>query len=291
MVGDLDGRLSLPALYEALAIIPVAFTVGDHITQTRETVPYFGYENVIVGLRYKDKMRGIIRPGNHLNSVIGVDLQCYGKNLNLKISPTKIQLTGARSEETGRGAIGALLAHCQMSVGHLSHVLSLNPTIRDQAITWVLSHLIPTPSGLRVSEPEGTVDIETVRYLSVFAPEFSDPLAFEAKIRRLLDLGLPFERCPTLQGTRICNGVYNYTLGQSLSLIKMAKFLHAKGYQVSYHNWSSAKKMFVTIPLEGDEAHHLTLNQSGAIRQTSPTSSEVAGEVADRFLSDLREGL
>lgn len=310
LLGYLDQSIELGQLFEVLTIIPFDFTVGDKTFQIkRETVPYFGFENIIIGVRYKNKNRGIVRKGGHLSPVIGVDLQCFQKNINLKISTDKIQLTGAKSEEMGVSAIHLLLSHLEMCHANLSHLISLTKQVKNKTREWVLNTLIHDNSFREENvedlliNPPLDVDLRTAMFLGMFSCEFESVVDYETKLNLILSYEtLPFKEVPKLISYRICNGVYNYFLGKRISLVKTSTILHNLGYTVSYHNWSSGKKMHVLIPAttettspfsplsqdnETPNFHRFMISQSGAVRQTSPTCFNEAFQAYERLMNDI----
>jgi len=142
MVTPLLGNVDIAAVYHVLSLSCPRSVTGETIqivSGAREKVPYYGAPNTIVAIRYNGKSRGIRTGEGQLSNVVSIDLQCYDKNIHLKLSNGKIQLTGALSEEMGSGASQILCLHLNMAQDHIVHIRELSPEIRDLTRNWVLN--------------------------------------------------------------------------------------------------------------------------------------------------------
>lgn len=142
MVTPLLGNVDIAAVYHVLSLSRPRSVTGETIqivSGAREKVPYYGAPNTIVAIRYNGKSRGIRTGEGQLSNVVSIDLQCYDKNIHLKLSNGKIQLTGALSEEMGSGASQILCLHLNMAQDHIVHIRELSPEIRDLTRNWVLN--------------------------------------------------------------------------------------------------------------------------------------------------------
>ncbi|CAH6418863.1 Hypothetical protein POVN_LOCUS587 [uncultured virus] len=270
MVTILDGdtNISLPALYELLTIVKVDYTIGTkHAGGSRVKIPYFGLEGILVSVRFNMKSRGIRNQGGQLRNVVSIDLQYAGKNIHLKVSSKKIALMGALTEQMGTGAFQMLLDHMHMVEGHWRHIRGLDQDARQAALRWLCETLLGTPvegsdaytlkkfDDLGVTEafanPPADVDKRAVTYLAMFASEFTYYHEFVNKLNTLFELTTSiYDRAPLMGPPKITNAVYNYSIGQRVSLIMLCRRLHELGYGVSYHNWHKAKAFRVMIPIE-----------------------------------------
>lgn len=267
-VAYLDQELNLAMIYDLLTIIPFDYKIGTKVPgMGRETVPFFGINNVIVGLRYGTQMRGIERTNGHLQSLIGVDIQCCNKNINLKVSRNKIQLTGSKSEAMAIEATTLLLKHLEMMIGHFNHVKSLSRDIQRTSLEWLMVTLIDTTRSCMKGYDEtlesfsslkesADVDKHMAIWLSMFACEYKkdgQASVFVDKIFRIMSYicseECPFIKVPEMISYKICNGVYNFCLGKKISLIETSQGMIRLGYKVSYHNWSAGKKIKIAIPI------------------------------------------
>ena len=344
-VSHLSEELNLPLIYDLLSIIYFDYKIGTKIPgMGRETVPFFGINNAIVGLRYGTNMRGIKRIKGHLLSIIGIDLQCCNKNINLKLSKQKIQLAGAKSEQMAIEATAIVMEHLKMMIHHFNNARSLSKEVQKITLEWLIKTITYSEDDRAVlksfdqiadkfDELEGG-DKDLAMWLSMYACEYQkDASLFIDKIFRVMDYvcgtEVPFKKIPEVISYKVCNGLYNFSLGKKISLIQASQGMIKEGYKVSYHNWSAGKKLKIAIYIssssskddekrienkeeevispsslekedtddEGDEvdvstsvdeiddeveddaifinqkiqAHRFTINQSGSIKQISPT--------------------
>jgi hypothetical protein len=141
MVASLTGNVDIATAYQVLPLTCPKSITGQAISivsGAREKVPYYGTPNIIVGLRYNGKSRGIRTGGGQLSNVVSIDLQCQEKNIHLKLSNNNVQLTGALSEEMGCNAFGILCQHLNMAQSHIQHITSLPLEIKEATRQWVL---------------------------------------------------------------------------------------------------------------------------------------------------------
>ena len=161
MVTPLLGSVDIAAVYHVLALSCPRSVTGETIqivSGAREKVPYYGAPNTIVAIRHNGKSRGIRTGEGQLSNVVSIDLQCYDKNIHLKLSNGKIQLTGALSEEMGSGASQILCLHLNMAQDHIRHISELSPEIKDLTRSWVMNITkgSPIPRNEPVRHSSGT---------------------------------------------------------------------------------------------------------------------------------------
>lgn len=343
MIGTLStGIKNLKQVYECLNIHYIDYIVGTKLLgMGRETVPFFGHNGVIIGLKYGTGCRGILRTKGHLPNLIGVDLQCFDKNINVKISHDSMQLAGAKSEEMGNGAFQLIINHFIMTQNNFNHVFALSDDVKIGLKNWIIFNC-----GFVSVNPDNTTsylvksleeclkalehlpdyfDPVAATYLLMFSAEYSDLSDYSAKLDLLFSFTEPiFLEVPELTHTKVCNGVYSYSLGKQLSLIKLSQMLSelksetgAPKYGVSFHNWSARKQVKLALPIEagsttphsefGDEdqsssedqpdvkthtkkmpAHRFTISQKGSIKQYSPTPYFNAHRQFSILITDLQ---
>jgi len=303
MVAGLDCEIgNLRQLFECLPIIKLNYKVGTKlIGMERETVPFFGVNDVIIGLKYKCDNRGIERVKGNLPNMIGVDLQCFNKNINLKISNSTIQLTGAKSEEMANDACELLINHFRMNHIHFNLVLSLNPSEKVFIKNWIGSQCVnndqtikPVETSLELLQQSDLSNAfkEVITYLLTFSVEYSTYDEYKFKIERLFGFNSQmFIKIPSIASTRVCLGIYIYSIGKTVSLENTSKLLQNVGdeetgnarYAVNYHNWSARKKIKLVIPVKSPQpglskvqAHRISISSKGTVRQNSPTGFEEA---------------
>lgn len=312
MATHLSSVLDLRSIYTLLTTVAVDFTLQSKKDGgSRQKVPYFGMERVILSVRFGNQSRGIRKEGGQLRNVVSVDLQYAQKNIHLKISRTKIQLTGALTEEMGVGAFRTVLDHLVMVNEHFLHIRCLPVQVQLATIQWIIQHLRDgdgrvkchdhpdvirefdilnrtssplgfspssreNPSGER--EEEKGVDYRMARYLAMFTHEHTLFDSYYQWIRQLLELEVPiYTQAPRIELVRVANAIYNYQCiprgSRVLRLIDLAKALHNLGYGVSYHNWASSRSVRIMVPLNTPQEEKAELDAESP----TPSSEDDSG--------------
>src|SRR5437868_5497725 len=121
MTTPLNGVVDIDTLFRLLPITyPKTLSGGPiQIPKSRGKIPFFGLEGIIISARYAKKSRGARVGGGFMSNVISVDLQTGQKNIHLKVSGSKLQLTGALSEEMGDRAFSTMCWHVNSVQGHI----------------------------------------------------------------------------------------------------------------------------------------------------------------------------
>lgn len=277
MVSILDTNLTLPSIYELLTLVHVKYTIGmRHGGGSRVKIPYFGVEGAIVSVRFGMKSRGIRNEGGQLRNVVSIDLQFAGKNIHLKISEHKILLAGALTQEMGNCAFQLTINHIEMVQGHWTHIKSLPIEMRDASIKWLCDvvrgdedtaniegkdHKVNKTKDMQdpkmietLSKIPENLDARCIKYLSTFVSEYKYHHEFIGKLVNIFSLETPiYTSLPRSISSTIVNSIYNYRVGERVSLIKLVSGLNNKGYAVLYHNWNSSKSIQVMRPVRNFE--------------------------------------
>jgi hypothetical protein len=331
MITPIEGEVDLNAAYEALCILYPKTSDGSrfvHPEKTRNKIPYFGVPNVIVCIKYKGKVRGIRQNAGQMNNVVSIDLQCCDKNINLKLSRTGIQLTGASSEEMGNEAFAILCAHLNMIQSNIKIKNELSEDVKKLTVDWITSN--PSLTMEDFQNPPTNVSKELVQILSGYFSEFDKYEDFCEKVHKFMNINhLCSDEVKPLV-SNISNSVYNYTLGKEISLLKMTNHLYSKGFSVSFHNWNctylnvsipifksspspSSTSSNSTIETEDSEdeietedfkeetetvinkkpnkikAHRFIIYRKGSIKQTSPTTYSEALDIRNTLLESISD--
>jgi len=337
MTASLTSSVNIKIASEILSVIHPRNPDGSkyiHPKNTRNKIPYFGVENVIVCVKYKNRIRGIRQNEGQMNNVVSVDLQISKKNINLKLAKNEVQLTGATSDNMGKNAFLILCSHIMMIQGHLNYIRSLSQEVRDASMNWVIENTKPIldDENNKVIPPfdydrvisscnqDQLLDTKFLIFLWQFADEFEtyeqylNQLNVITNIINSNDNIIPESNEISITDCKISNSVYNYNIGQEISLIGLTKFLHGRGFSVSFHNWNSTQ-LKVSIPILEDEntietsstteseptgtissttskirAHRFSIHRGGgSIKQTSPSDSFKAAEARKVLLEAISE--
>lgn len=280
-----------------------------HPKNIRSKIPFFGIENAIVSAKYKGISKGIRSGQSHMmNNVVSLDLSCMGKNINLKLAKTKIQLTGATSYEMGKHAFEVLCEHVNMIQNNLSYVRSVSNETRKMTEEWVLENVKSSVTLNRLPyinldsiESENSIDKKYAAFLWQYTDDFDSFDEYSKKIEWIISKINTDEQIISEQvnidNINISNSVYNFSLGEEVSLIQLTKHLIKKGFSVEFHNWN-ASHLKVSIPVVENgvnvmsntnklKAHRFSVHRNGSVKYTSPTMYEKAMESRQLFLDAL----
>lgn len=287
-----------------------------HPKNVRSKIPFFGIENAIVSAKYKGVSKGIRSGQNHMmNNVVSIDLNCMGKNINLKLARVKIQLTGATCYDMGGHAFNVLCAHINMIQKNLIHIRSLDPEIRKQTEMWVLETVKASSTGsvgalrlpyidmaiIKAGSKAGSCDETYASFLWQYTDDFDDFESFTKKVewisQKTGDDIVDSE--VSASNITISNSVYNFRIGEEVSLIQLTKHLIKKGFSVEFHNWN-ASHLKVSIPVMENgknvlsntnkiKAHRFSVHRNASVKQTSPTFYEAAISARQMFIDAIAD--
>jgi len=266
MICTLEGEVDILV---ASDVLPVVYPLNPdgtrfyHPIKTRNKIPFFGIKDAIVCVKYKGSIRGIRQNEGQMNNVISIDLQCCNKNINLKLARSKIQLTGASSEEMGNESFQVLCNHVNSLYKEFNYINSLSDEIKSKTLNELIKYtkddsLIGDDSLIELSYEiynylllSGCDEI-LLKFLYKYIIDCNKHSEFENKIKRIMTYKNISNKEISIISSRISNSVYNYNLGKEVSLISITNHLYKKGLNVSFHNWNSTH-LNVSIPILDDE--------------------------------------
>lgn len=255
MVTKLRYAVDLDILFKLLPVVNIYDKHGKIVRYKDDKIvriPYFGIEKIILCAGYKKKTRGIRQRGGLMKNVVSIDLQCFDKNIHVKIGKNKIQLTGALSEEMGIGTFNIVLEHFRMLQSHLNYIKSLSEDDKFSTREYILDTRY---RGLKSSS--FSPDPHFYDFLDMYIHEYITEEEFLENFKSItlisakeFDFGNPEQE---IYETKIHNGVYNFRFVKQINLIGFVKFLHSRNFMVSFHNWNSCDIQLV-IPAEEDQS-------------------------------------
>jgi hypothetical protein len=331
MICTLEGEVDISIAHDVLPVVYPLNLDGTrfyHPIKTRNKIPYFGIKDAIVCVKYKGGIRGIRQNEGQMNNVISIDLQCCNKNINLKLARSKIQLTGASSEEMGNEAFQVLCNHINSLHKEFNYINSLSEEVKIKTLESLIHYtkgldedsLIELEYEIYNTLLESGCDELLLKFLYKYIIDCKNHSEFETKIRRVMTYKNISDKEIFITSSRISNSVYNYNLGKEVSLISLTNHLYKKGLNVSFHNWNSTH-LNVSIPILDDEStsksstpsshktfntedmdkeeeeiinekikvHRFIIYRGGSIKQTSPTSYKDAIDAKSILMNCLKD--
>jgi hypothetical protein len=262
------------------------------ISGSRESIKYFGVEEVIVSVCYKQKRRGM-RTGA-MNNMVSIDIQVGGKNIHLKVSSTSITSVGTSSIEYATKVCEIVLKHfrkLQANLNLIPHLENKDETI--ESIKTELSNYdkIPTKSKFieQFYQKEYTYNNDFFKICLDYFEDQDDISLFLEKIETLkTDMRL-YKDDIQCTDYNIFNSVYHIKPIKNknfrMPLHRLAPYLASLGVNVEYHNWTS-EGVNICFDIEEEKEgenhvnkeykHRFTIHETSKIRQCSPTSKEEA---------------
>jgi hypothetical protein len=283
-----------------------------HPKNIRSKIPFFGIDNAIVSAKYKGVSKGIRSGQNHMmNNVVSLDLNCMDKNINLKLARVKMQLTGATSYEMGEYAFNVLCAHINMIQKNLSYIADLDESIKKQTENWVLETVESTMciprlpyidiDLIKIASEKGECDSTYASFLWQYTDDFDDFESYYKKMNWISETNFGDNKVVdtevTASNINISNSVYNFRIGEEMSLIQLTKHLIKKGFSVEFHNWN-ASHLKVSIPVMENgknvvsntnklKAHRFSIHRNASVKQTSPTFYKDAISARQMFVDAI----
>jgi hypothetical protein len=278
MVATLNQTININNASELLPVVHPKNEQGNRIfvcAKSRRRIPYYGTDGIIVTVRYNHKDRGVRQGGGQMGSMISIDLQTCSKNMNLKLSQKKIQLTGAKSEAMGIRGFELLCSYLEMVQTNLDYISTLSEKVKSETVDWFIEAIkneefdsfindkkdefitdwtiLPFPIE-PIIVPKG-VDIRMVLFLWTYAVDCDYHTQCMIRIKKVLTITYVCSIPCNIESFYVSNAVYNYSLKRSVPLIHCAYFLRENGIHATFHNWSSnSLKICITVdkpaPLE-----------------------------------------
>ncbi len=288
MICTLEGEVDITVASDVLPVIYPLNPDGTrffHPIKTRNKIPYFGVKDAIVCVKYKGAIRGIRQNEGQMNNVISIDLQCCNKNINLKLARSKIQLTGASSEEMGNESFQVLCNHINSLHNEFNYINSLSDEIKLKTVDELIRHTKGSEEDSLIEVDNSTYnyllldgcDEILFKFLYKYIIDCKNHSEFKTKLERIMTYKNISNKEISVISSRISNSVYNYNLGKEVSLISLTNHLYKKGLNVSFHNWNSTH-LNVSIPILDDE---LTSKSSTPSSQKTFNTEDMDKEVED----------
>lgn len=278
-------------------------------TKPRITLGYFGNqhkdESFIVGVRFDKKSRGIRRGGKAFNNVTAIDLQCCHKNIHVKISKTKLTLTGILSEEMGHIASQKVCDLINMTQQNILYVQKSSPEVIQFHLENLYNYCL-TEEGeldlpkniiakLKESEKESNcaLDWKIINTFLVYITD-NDIENFKDYMDKI-NMILKIDEIATLDinpgSYEICTKAYSHRLNvEKINLVKLVTFLCSEGFNVSFNN-SNPTQLIIDIASKSvpNKLHHITINKKKTMRHNSPADEKETQEVFSNVMTYLEK--
>jgi hypothetical protein len=300
---SLSNTLNLEDIFLFSPLLPVDFYYPKNNKSKQDKIPYFGVEGCIIGMRFKNLIRGC-REGGCIKNHIFLDLQVCQKNLHVKVSKQKFQVHGCLDENMGKKALLTLLELFTNSYNNMEKFTSLPYKIKKNTTKYALKLFKGDNNTLiqfydkDINTVENNIDMDSLNYLSSFTSEFNTYDDYKNHIILMYNHENIIYNKVEITTFQIYNNVFKYKIDnwKPTSLIQLCNFFHSKNYKTLYHNWKSSKSLKVVIELSEEEKqqnvskiqmHRFEITSNGSIQQHSPTTTEFSNISRLKILKEL----
>lgn len=256
------------------------------ISGSRNSIKYYGTENIILSVCYKKIRRGM-RTGA-MNNMVSIDIQILQKNIHVKLSSTSITCVGTSGIDQGNLVFNIIKEYIVM----LNNNIKLCKRVsNNKLLDWLYDNCIDNHKLLRMSKlidvikkTEFTNDEKKfLNICSSYIDEFDIMDEYKYKINELLNCDYIFNTNFNFSYPNVYNSVYHCTLSNTLRLPlhKLAPYISKIGLTVEFHNWNS-EGCNICFPIEEykdghitkEYKHRFTIHERSTMRQCSPTYHE-----------------
>lgn len=260
----------------------------------------------IISIRHKGNIRGIIRSDAHpFKNAVSMDISTTEKNIGLKLSPSKIHICGASSEENALEAVEHVFEHLRTVQSHINKLS--DPIVKAQTIEWIkdatkgeecqkeeieyisgnitlVVHHFKTDN--LISTPEvipDNLDKELVSYLLTLTNDFLYYSDLVKKLDFMCSITVPVFSGPLkVKRLEIAMKNYNYSLGFDINRSSLNKLIDGKNGFISRYNNALSVHVTVELPYVADTTmsikrrknkiphHTFLIYRSGSVTQSGP---------------------
>jgi hypothetical protein len=300
MVFILNGKVDVESAFH---LLPITLIETKAKNSLKYKLPKHDIPGSIISMNFRGMTRGIIRNRKKFfKNSIGMDISTTLKNINLKLSPEKIQLCGAVSKENGIEAVKLVLQHLNHIKCYISQLnqLSYNNIVNNLS-TWtgqeIKKHTIET-----IVNKDGTIyihkDIDDYKIqpydnlnlnndLSHYIKSLTTDLTYHSdymnKMRNLLCFKEVYQH--DTMDISLINEVmvnYNYNLGFQVNRDMLNCLIDGKNGFISHYDNALVNNVTIELPYEEKYHYNKKKNKiphhtflvycSGAVTQSGPNS-------------------
>jgi len=266
---------------------------------SRKTIDYMGMEEVFISICYNDTRRGM-RTGA-MNNMASLDIQYEGKNIHLKLSSGSINSVGTKKIESSRKVFKVVANSIYKLQKMINFLQSIDKEKMKRYINEFIdltyddnglikqSEFLNTIEDMNLGKKKNKIFRIFAKYINDF--DFDEQPELITKINKLIKVDKIFSgELLEFRDITIYNSVFHITPIKSkknfrMPLYLLAPFFAREGLLVSYHNWNSEGVNICIDALEEkpgtnhshkEYKHRFVIQQTGKIRQCSPTNREEA---------------
>lgn len=321
VVMPMDGEVDLDRIFPLLEITRIDLPVTKRQTQ-KFKIPCCKIPGAILSARYKGITRGIVKSQSkrYFLNAITIDVSTLEKNVNIKLSKSKMQMCGATSLELAKQAAQYIIDHITRIQNMLEYIDN-NPEIAKLTIDWIkektrgppkliilsddnqlsqsiINHTITVPETI-----DPNVDKRIVEFILRFANEMTYHEDFCYQIDWICQLKSVVNKIPQILEFQKVMVNYNYDLGFNIDRKELVKRINGlNGFTARYEN-TVDHSVTIELPYKIPEGMRITkrkgkipchtflVYRSGLVTQSGPNEDlmKPAYEYFNATINEIKE--
>lgn len=309
-------------IMSAFHLLPITLVDDKMLAKTvKNKLPKHDVPGSIISMNFRGMNRGLIRNcKKFFKNSINLDISTTLKNINLKLSPEKVQLCGAVSRENGIEAVTLLLNHLQNIKGYIDQLNNID----YQKIMTSINHFKGAATKKHTTEIINScelkftlhhyhddflinhkkyknylLDEDIINYIQSLSNDMTYFNDYYSKIKNLLNFKSLFDdQNVFIKDTNEVMVNYNYNLGFKINRDLLNQLIDGKNGFIS--NYDNALVNNVTIELPYEHCYHYNKRKnkiphhtflvyfSGAVTQSGPNSI-LMKEAFNLFIQTIEE--
>ena len=262
------------------------------ISGSRESIKYYGPENSIVSICFKNIRRGM-RTGA-MNNMVSLDIQKGGKNIHLKISSSAITSVGTSSLKEGEKVFNTVVKHIEEMQKKINFIKTIDKEELEKNITEFCQliegkELISLKNLMEKIEKNSLLNKDLCNIFLLYYQDFDKDQSqkYIEKIKTLKQKIDIYEGELKCSESNIFNSVFYIDCIENIRvpLHLLSQYLSSFGIIVNYDNHNS-EGVIVCFNVEEKKTsynytvkeykHRFTIHMNGKIKQCSPSKQDEA---------------
>jgi hypothetical protein len=134
LIFGLKCKIDLNTIFYLLPITRISYTPSSK-ARTRYKIPHYEVPGSILSMRYRGQTRGILKTtsGTHFKNSITIDISLKEKNVNIKLTGSKMQMCGAKSVDQGIDGANEILSKID-KISDLIKRINKNLVVKNNTI-------------------------------------------------------------------------------------------------------------------------------------------------------------
>lgn len=307
VICDIDGIIELP---EVFTLMPVTKLTLNSITKNK--LPHHPVPGSILSMRYNECIRGIVmkkkspsnansKKGSHFKNAITVDMSIEDKNVNLRLTPRSIHMTGIKSMHQAESTVDHLVRHIKNIQENIDYMQS-HPDQTAACVNHIKNSIMKNDEDCLFIKENDEYDPKIMQFLTTNMKEFQRCSDYLTDLEWVVTRTMAYSGALTRGRINKSMVNYNYELGFQVNRKALAESLRSYGdFTINYDN-ALSHSVKVTVPFVIPEGynvrrkkrkgsqffHTIMVYKSGRVTQSGPCE-EFVEDVYYRFNTVIKQ--